>query len=75
MAKTPQDGRPGDSRGPELGERRSTGPGEKRATADSCPNCGRNTVTEAGSAAGGWWFVCDQCDHLWDERARRAEKP
>ena len=23
-----------------------------------------------GEADGGWWFVCGDCDHLWNERER-----
>ena len=38
----------------------------------SCPSCGGSATIEAGSAEGGWWFVCNDCDRLWDERLRRA---
>ena len=74
MAKTQQDRRTADRRVRERGGRRSTDPPATPSTPSSCPSCGSTDVTEAGSAAGGWWFVCDRCDHLWDERVRRAEK-
>ncbi len=34
-----------------------------------CPGCGQNATILAGEADGGWWFVCDSCDHLWDQRS------
>jgi hypothetical protein len=73
MAKAQQDRRSADRRGTDRGGRRSTDPPATQATPVSCPSCGGTNTTEAGSAAGGWWFVCGGCDHLWDERARRAE--
>jgi hypothetical protein len=23
---------------------------------------------QAGESDGGWWFVCDACDNIWDQR-------
>ena len=41
-----------------------------------CPACGKDTVAlPAGEADGGWWFVCDACDHMWDERSFVAREP
>ena len=50
------------------GRRRSDQPGTSTA-APLCPRCRRMGAILAGEAEGGWWFVCDACDHLWDQRA------
>ena len=57
------------------GERRAGARGGRRVTdwvrpsvtAQSCPSCG-SVASEVGEAEGGWWFVCQTCDHLWNER-------
>ena len=67
-------------------DRRSGRDGGRRTTdgpphpvgSPRCPACHRNTVAlQAGEADGGWWFVCDACDHMWDERplAGREREP
>ena len=61
------------------GERRATARGGRRVTdwvrpsvtALSCPSC-RTVASEVGEAEGGWWFVCQTCDRLWNERERQA---
>jgi hypothetical protein len=53
------------------GGRRATDVASAELTLPACPSCGRLDVAqEAGTAEGGWWFVCRDCDHLWDERER-----
>ena len=37
-----------------------------------CPCCGQRDTVLAGEGEGGWWFVCDSCDHLWDQRLVRS---
>ena len=69
MAKTETDRRLAERRRQRRGGRRSTDRPGTQATTTSCPRCG-GAGTEAGSAEGGWWFVCAACDHLWDERNR-----
>jgi len=54
------------------GGRRSTDADRRSTDLPACPKCGVAGATEAGSADGGWWFVCAGCDHLWNERARLA---
>ena len=59
------------------GERRAQARGGRRVTdwvrpsvtAQSCPSCG-SVASEVGEAEGGWWFVCQTCDRLWNERER-----
>jgi hypothetical protein len=58
-------------------ERRTQARGGRRAKdragsaiAPSCPSCG-GVANEVGESEGGWWFVCPDCDHLWNERERR----
>jgi hypothetical protein len=51
------------------GGRRATDRRAARATTPECPNCRRaGAAVLAGEAEGGWWFVCEICDHLWDQR-------
>lgn len=49
------------------GRRRADQPGSS-TVAPSCPRCRGGSPILAGEAEGGWWFVCDACDHLWDQR-------
>ena len=72
MAKTQADRRLAARRTHSRDGRRSTDPIAKADIPPSCPSCGGNATIEAGSAEGGWWFVCNACDRLWDERARKA---
>lgn len=45
----------------------------RRVTSPLCPVCSMaGAALQAGEADGGWWFVCGECDHMWDERARSA---
>ena len=40
----------------------------------SCPACERNPAASAvGETEGGWWFVCQNCDYLWNERERAEQ--
>jgi hypothetical protein len=35
----------------------------------ACPACCKSGVALlAGESDGGWWFVCLDCDALWDQR-------
>jgi len=60
------------------GERRAKARGGRRVTdgvgacvtALSCPSCG-SVASEVGEAEGGWWFVCQTCDRLWNARERQ----
>ena len=59
-----------------ISSRRSAREGGRRAidrpvsasTRPVCPGCGQSSTILAGEADGGWWFVCDSCDNLWDQR-------
>ena len=64
-----------------ISNRRSFRAGGRRATdapvatsaVPACPACRMAGVALfAGESEGGWWFVCDACDHLWDQRQRIA---
>jgi len=58
-------------RGCVRGGRRATDVTSTTLALPSCPSCGRLDVAEdVGTSEGGWWFVCRDCDHLWDERER-----
>jgi len=56
-------------------ERRADARGGRRAmdrtgpavTAQSCPSCS-SVANEVGESDGGWWFICADCDLLWNER-------
>ena len=61
--------RHGERRADARGGRRATDRARSSVTAQSCPSCG-NVASEVGEAEGGWWFVCESCDHLWNERER-----
>jgi len=74
MANDDEERRITNRRARSRGGRRSTDPQRPRAPLPSCPACGgAGTASEAGAAEGGWWFVCEACDHLWDERARQTD--
>ena len=50
--------------GRRLTDRAACAPGQP-----TCPFCnGGDVASEVGEADGGWWFVCGDCDHLWNER-------
>lgn len=58
-------------------DRRSSRGGGRRAgdrpgtaaDAPTCPMClTRGVASLAGESDGGWWFVCPDCDYLWDQR-------
>jgi len=50
------------------GGRRAIDRPVRSSTTPVCPCCGQRSTILAGEADGGWWFVCDSCDHLWDQR-------
>ena len=50
------------------GGRRASDRPVTSSTTPDCPCCGQSATILAGEADGGWWFVCDSCDHLWDQR-------
>ena len=54
------------------GGRRSTDRHMSSTATPDCPCCGQRDTILAGESEGGWWFVCDACDHLWDQRLVRA---
>jgi hypothetical protein len=59
-----------------VSSRRTGRPGGRRATDQPvtstttpvCPDCRQSATVLAGESDGGWWFVCDSCDYLWDQR-------
>ena len=55
------------------GGRRSTDRQISSTATPVCPCCGQHDTVLAGEAEGGWWFVCDTCDHLWDQRRVRTD--
>jgi hypothetical protein len=61
--------RHGQRRADARGGRRATDRAGSSITAQSCPFCG-SVANEVGESDGGWWFVCESCDHLWNERER-----
>lgn len=61
--------RQGERRADARGGRRATDRAGSCVTAQSCPSCG-GIASEVGEADGGWWFVCEGCDHFWNERER-----
>lgn len=52
------------------GGRRSGDREPRRQSTPPCPSCRATGALLAGEAEGGWWFVCGECDQMWDERAR-----
>ena len=63
------DRRTWDRRCSRAGGRRMTDQPLSSPSSPVCPNCQQNGVAVlAGEAEGGWWFVCLDCDHLWDQR-------
>ena len=50
------------------GGRRATDQPITSTTTPVCSRCGHTATILAGEAEGGWWFVCDACDQMWDQR-------
>ena len=50
------------------GGRRATDQPITSTTTPVCSRCGHSAAILAGEAEGGWWFVCDACDHMWNQR-------
>ena len=70
MRKTEIDRRTRDRRRARGGGRRLNDSPSSAASSPVCPNCRKSDVAlQAGEAEGGWWFVCAECDHMWDQRA------
>lgn len=59
------------------GGRRATDHPVNSSARPDCPCCGHDATILAGEAEGGWWFVCESCDHLWDQRlvGNRTSEP
>jgi hypothetical protein len=64
----------GDRRAHARGGRRVTDQPSSVVKAPCCPLCGE-IAKEVGESDGGWWLVCDGCDHLWNERDRCRSRP
>ena len=58
-----------DRRAQPRGGRRATDAAGLAPTVPSCPSCA-GASSEVGESDGGWWFVCANCDRLWNERER-----
>ena len=55
------------------GRRASDAPADATAV-PTCPNCYQaGLAVLAGESDGGWWFVCVDCDHMWDQRQITTE--
>jgi hypothetical protein len=55
------------------GGRRQHDPAASPAISPTCPCCLKDgTAVTAGESEDGWWFVCLDCDHLWDQRQRET---
>jgi hypothetical protein len=55
--------------------RRATDQPKPTPSAPYCPACRKPDVAWlAGEAEGGWWFVCLECDHMWDQRQVEAAR-
>jgi len=66
-----QERRQRDRRGHSRGGRRVTDSAACAPRQQACPACNaEGGAYEVGEADGGWWFVCGDCDHLWNERER-----
>jgi hypothetical protein len=70
MGQVSQERRRADRRTDARGGRRVTDRAASPITAQFCPVCG-GIANDVGESEGGWWFVCLDCDHLWNERERR----
>jgi uncharacterized Zn ribbon protein len=71
-----QERRQRDRRAHSRGGRRVTDRAAHAHSQLSCPSCkAEEMANEVSEADGGWWFVCDTCDHLWNERERRRQRP
>ena len=74
MRQTEVDRRTRDRRRARGGGRRLSDSPPGAASSPACPNCRKTGVAlQAGEAEGGWWFVCSDCDHMWDQRALTSE--
>ena len=63
-----------DRRQSRAGGRRLSDPTSGAGDSPKCPNCTQEGVAVlAGESDGGWWFVCLDCDHLWDQRLILAD--
>lgn len=66
----------GDRRGARGGGRRASDTRPAPGEPPRCPNCFQDGLAVlAGESDGGWWFVCVDCDHLWDQRLIAGCKP
>jgi hypothetical protein len=62
-----------DRRRGRAGGRRLSDAPPRPPNSPQCPVClTGGAALQVGEADGGWWFVCEACDHMWDERARAA---
>jgi hypothetical protein len=60
-----------DRRGCSRGGRRATDLNAPPQALPACPSCGRVGVAlEVKTAEDGWWLVCGDCEHFWNERER-----
>jgi hypothetical protein len=57
------------------GGRRATDRAASSSSVARCPRCRQSATILAGEAEGGWWFVCDSCDNLWDQRLAANRPP
>src|SRR5262245_60812619 len=57
------------------GGRRATDQPASSTTTPLCPRCRQDATVLAGEAEGGWWFVCESCDCLWDQRLLANRSP
>jgi hypothetical protein len=74
MRQTEIDRRTRDRRRARGGGRRLSDSPSSAASSPACPNCRKTAVAvQAGEAEGGWWFVCADCDHMWDQRAVQTQ--
>jgi len=55
------------------GGRRQNDPAPSPAIPPTCPGCLKDrTGVTAGESEDGWWIVCLDCDHLWEQRQRET---
>ena len=72
MVPLSQERRQNNRRADARGGRRATDTPALSIDAIACPSCGE-AANEVGESDGGWWFVCNSCDRLWNERKRPAD--
>ena len=69
MLEIPTERRSSNRRVARDGGRRATDPPGRLSAQPVCPRCHQSGVASlAGESEGGWWFVCLDCDHLWNQR-------